>query len=194
MPTALNKFDPNYLANFELVPQDCPYQIQMEGNGNECISYELTMTFNPQLWTLADSWCKLQQVKQQVLQWLKPYPWIDIIHIVTEKTKRGMPHLHINITMFDTGEYLDLEPRRQITQAIQRVYGRCSFRQVADYDKWIMYLEKELYENYTNGVPNVLEIYKNFKYNPMRYLWDDEQQTHLKLAYKKNDKIYMMEY
>jgi hypothetical protein len=106
--------------------------------------YELTLTFNPQLYTKVSADKEIPHIIEYLKIIFEQNP-IEIFIVVKEYTKIGFPHLHLYIS---SSTELSCELRSNILKALQRKYGRTSFKDVLDVDAYETYLSKTLHENY----------------------------------------------
>lgn len=134
---------------------ECPVQFQY-GFNSDCVSYEMTVTFNPSLWNHASCWKEgIPEFKSKILHWLESLPvtglWISI-----EYTKKFFPHLHCCI---QASEKINTEIRTGIVKGIQRLFGRCTFTEIINVDAYEEYMQKDLERNYDKTGICHFEIY-----------------------------------
>jgi len=106
--------------------------------------YELTLTFNPQLFNKVSADQTIPSIIEY-LQLIFDNNQVEILIVVKEYTKIGFPHLHLYIS---SQHPLSCELRGNVIKALQRKYGRTSFKDVLDVDAYETYLSKSLHENY----------------------------------------------
>lgn len=113
-------------------------------------NYEMTITFNPRLYNRMTEFKAGPQLIQQINDWMAEAPYdITMTTFVMEYTASNRLHFHINISSI---EPLPTLFRGGCLKGIERMFGRATFNDVADNDKWYEYLHKSLQTNYdTHG-------------------------------------------
>lgn len=108
-------------------------------------NYEITTTFNPQLWTIGEAFNRgLEEVVTSIVRWCKEQGCDDLF-IALEYQKNMMPHLHC-CASFD--QPLSGGAKFDIQKGLTRICGRTTFRSVVDNAKWEDYLKKDLEVNF----------------------------------------------
>lgn len=136
---------------------NCP--VQFDCGFIELPSYEITVTFNPQIWTRGSAYYEgIPQFEKELLKWLKPLP-IDGVWIVVEYTKAHFPHLHCCV---QSTESIPSDIRSGVVKGIQRLFGRATFKSVADLNAYEEYMQKDLAKNFDKtGSSHYVHYYRN---------------------------------
>lgn len=109
-------------------------------------NYEVTITFNPRLYNRVTEFTALPNLVETLNTWLADSPFqISSTTFVMEYTKAKRLHLHINVS---SDEPISPTFRGGCIKGLEREYGRSTFNDVADRDKWYEYLNKDLQKNY----------------------------------------------
>lgn len=132
-----------------LAPSD-RYQISYDvfplGIASEDYNYEITITFNPQLYTVGSATDEgLETVETSLIRWLEDNVNITQVTLVLEYQKNRYPHLHICVS---SSERLDISFRQQILKGLVRIAGRSTFKPVIDVYKFEEYMMKDLKHNF----------------------------------------------
>lgn len=110
------------------------------------LNYEITVTYNPQLYTVIAACEALESTMDTINQWLvKEFENLESVSYVVEYQRNRYPHLHACVS---STRALDVSRRANIIKGIQRMFGRCTFKPVIDADKYYEYMCKDLYNNY----------------------------------------------
>lgn len=125
-------------------PESLP--IDFSGAHHDYNCYELTMTFNPQLWNKIDAFNNgIRSFYNHIVEWLNPHIIVGDVMGVVEFQKSGMPHLHLCILSVNE---LSVDFRFGVIKAINRLFGRASFKRVIDTSAYYEYMSKDLETNY----------------------------------------------
>lgn len=130
--TEIIDYDKDYLT-----PTSFPF-INTEGS-----NYEMTITFNPQLYTRQSAEVEVDNVIDYIKN-IFDISGVEYIHIVKEYTKSNIPHLHLHI---NTDSSLTPTFRANVIKAIQRQFGRASFKDVINIEAYESYMNKSLLDN-----------------------------------------------
>lgn len=123
---------------------NCPVQFDI-GFDETLFSYEITCTFNPQIYTRGSAYYEgVPLFEKELLKWMTPLH-VEYIWIVIEYTKAHYPHVHACI---QTKDAIPSEIRSGVVKGLQRLFGRSTFKQVADLNAYEEYMQKDLEKNY----------------------------------------------
>lgn len=136
--------------------KECPYQFRYPFLDDVHL-YEIGVTLNPMVYQRVTGFTQgWPLIQEKLVQWLEPLGTVDMIWFVLEYTKRKMPHFHICVA---SEEPIPPEFRFSITKGIQRLFGRCTFTDVIDVNRYENYMHKDLEENYNKHGFSHYEIY-----------------------------------
>lgn len=109
-------------------------------------NYEITITFNPQLYTVKSACDEgLKTVEDSLIRWLSDKLCISQVTLVLEYQKNRFPHLHCNVSSDDR---LDISFRQSVLKGLTRIAGRSTFKPTIDVYKYESYLMKDLQHNF----------------------------------------------
>lgn len=139
MPLSLLTADSEHYSS---APHQFPIGIEADR-----FNYELTITFNPQLYTIRSALDGSDAIIQQVVDWISPSGSnnIQLITVVTEYQRNRFPHFHIAISSNDE---LSIAFRQRVLKGIVRIAGRSTFKPTIDVDAFEDYLCKDLQRNF----------------------------------------------
>lgn len=134
-------FHPYNHHKFPCYPAYFPFGIQAAE-----YNYEITVTFNPQLYTVTSASSEgLEVVEHSLIKWLSDKDGVEQVTMVLEYQKNRYPHYHINVS---SSEMLDISFRQQVLKGLIRIAGRSTFKPTIDSDKFEEYMMKDLQSNY----------------------------------------------
>lgn len=142
----------------EKAQNNCPVQFDCSFD-ETMLSYECTVTFNPTVYTRGSAYYEgVPLFERELIKWLKPFN-IEGVWIVVEYTKAHFPHCHACI---QTSDRINPEIRNGIVKGLQRMFGRSTFKQVADINSYEEYMQKDLLVNYEkSGSTHYCYYYKS---------------------------------
>lgn len=139
----LGKFESECLTEIQLWP-DSEHQ------------YESTITFNPQLYTVASAWNDgVPLVETEMLKWLEPTD-VDYVCFVIEYQKSHMAHLHMLIA---SPEKLPVTLCANVVKGLQRIAGRATFKPLINKGAYHQYISKDLEANFNKSQICHFKIY-----------------------------------
>lgn len=124
--------------------------------------YEVTVTFNPQYWSLSNAMANIKCVVADILKPVIRDVYDFSIRYAVEYHENGMPHLHAQVS---TSNELSPDIQRGIHQRLIRRYGRSQWYQTGQEDKfhdasqmlWSQYIKKDVFKNEENGMRHYFE-------------------------------------
>lgn len=145
------------MLSLKLLHNNCPFQFDI-GLDSECFNYELTVTYDPKIFSVTEAWNSRFKFVDELIKWCEPLEEIQTVHIIMEYQKTQMLHFHCNISTS-----VELTPvfRKGVIGGCVRLAGRSEFKPVHSVPDYEEYLQKDLKRNFDRSQePHYLIYYR----------------------------------